>query len=106
MTTVGPRWLREQITALPPAKWGARLMPFRHVDMAFGPEDLKILHDVFGLAWQRLLNDGLEGDDNQVEEARRRLAKCIMANAEPERLDVKMLFEKCLARFYQRSEHA
>jgi hypothetical protein len=51
-------------------------MPFRHVDTSgFGPEDLKILHDVFDLSWQRLLNDGLESDDNQVEEARRRLGK-------------------------------
>ena len=59
-------------------------MPFRNEDTsAFGPEDLEILHDVFDLAWQRLLNEGFEGDDDQLEEARRRLAKCIMANAVP-----------------------
>ena len=102
MTTVGPRWLREQITALSPAKWGARIMPFRHVDTsAFGPEDLKILHDVFDLSWQRLLAEGLNGSDDQLEAARRRLAKCIMANATPGNLDVKLLFERCLDFFRQ-----
>lgn len=72
-------------------------MPFRHEDTsAHGPEDLKILHDVFNLAWQRLLNDGLNGDDDQLEAARCRLAKCIMANATPGKLDVQLLFERCL----------
>jgi hypothetical protein len=50
-------------------------MPFCHEDTsAFGPEDLKILHDVFDLAW-RVLADGF-GNNNyeEVEDARRLLA--------------------------------
>jgi hypothetical protein len=77
-------------------------MPFRHEDTsAFGPEDLAILHDVFDLAWQRLLADGLDGDNDQLEEARRRLAKCIMEYARPGQLDVPMLLERCLGLFNQ-----
>jgi hypothetical protein len=46
----------------------------RETISAFGPDDLKILHDVFDRAWRRLLLEGLEGDD-EVAVARRRLAK-------------------------------
>jgi hypothetical protein len=79
-------------------------MPFRHEDTsAFGPEDLKILHDVFELAWRRVLADGF-GDNNyeDVEKARRLLATCIMANAKAGELDVEMLFERCIGTFHKR----
>jgi hypothetical protein len=77
-------------------------MPFRHEDIsAFGPDDLKILHDVFDLAWRRLLLEGLEVDGDQVAGARRRLAKCIMANAKPGQLDVELLLERCVDLFNQ-----
>ena len=79
-------------------------MPFRHENTsAFGPEDLKILHEVFDLAWQRLFADGFRGkDDEGVNNARRILATCIMANAKPGQLDVQPLFERCLGAFHQR----
>jgi hypothetical protein len=77
-------------------------MPFRQEDIsAFGPDDMKILHDVFDLAWRRLLLEGLEGDDDEVAVARRRLAKCIMANAKPGQLDVELLLERCVDLFNQ-----
>jgi hypothetical protein len=81
-------------------------MPFRHEDTsAFGPEDLKILHDVFDLAWQRLRADSFgDKDGEQVENARSLLATCIMQNAKPGQLDVKLLFERCLSAFTQRWE--
>ena len=69
--------------------------------IGFGPEDLKILHDVFDLSWQRLLFEGLNGSDDQLEAARRHLAKCIMANAKPGDLDAALLFERCLGLFKQ-----
>jgi hypothetical protein len=77
-------------------------MPFRQEDTsAFGPDDLKILHDVFDLAWRRLLLEGLEVDGDQVAGARHRLAKCIMANAKPGQLDVELLLERCVDLFNQ-----
>jgi hypothetical protein len=81
-------------------------MPFRHENTsAFGPEDLKILHEVFDLAWQRLLADGFRcKDDEDVNNARRILATCIMTNATPGQLDVQLLFERCLGTFHQRQE--
>jgi hypothetical protein len=80
-------------------------MPFRHENTsAFGPEDLKILHEVFDLAWQRLVADGLGSrTDEEVENARRRLAECIMTLAKPGQLDVEQLFERCLGVFRQRA---
>jgi hypothetical protein len=73
-------------------------MPFRHHDTsAFDPDDLKILHDVFELAWQRL---GLVGTDEEIADARRRLATCIMTLARPRALDVPLLLERCLSQFY------
>jgi hypothetical protein len=75
-------------------------MPFRHEDTsAFEPDDLKILHEVFDLAWQRL---ALVGTDDEVAEARRRLATCIMTLAKPRALDVPFLLEHCLGQFNQR----
>ena len=75
-------------------------MPFRHEDTSvFGPEDLAILHEVFELGWQKLLTNGFDGDGDQLAEARRRLAKCIMAHAKPKELDVPLLLERCLAQF-------
>ena len=75
-------------------------MPFREEDIsAFGPDDLKILHDVFDLAWRRLLLGGLEVDGDQLAGARRRLARCIMANAKPGQLDVELLLERCVHLF-------
>jgi hypothetical protein len=80
-------------------------MPFRQEDIsAFGPKDLKILHEVFELAWEKLLFEGL--DDTDPEEcaaARSKLAKCIMANATPGQLDVRMLLERCLYLFNQKA---
>ena len=74
-------------------------MPFRHEDVsAFGPEELRILRDVFDLAWQRLLADGLDGRGD--DDDRRRLAKCIMAHAKPGNLDVTLMLERCIAQFY------
>jgi hypothetical protein len=83
-------------------------MPFRHENTsAFGPEDLKILHEVFDLAWQRLLADGLGGtDDEEVNNARRILATCIMTNAKARQLDVQLLFERCLSTFDSRRRKA
>ena len=83
---------------------GKRHMPFRHEDTsAFGPEDLKVLHDVFDLAWRKILASGF-GNNNyeDVEDARRLLATCIMTNAKPGQLDVDLLFERCLGAFRQR----
>jgi hypothetical protein len=79
-------------------------MPFRHEDTsAFGPEDLKILHEVFDLAWRRILADGFDTNNyEEVENARRLLATCIMTNAKPGQLDVDLLFERCLGAFRQR----
>ena len=55
-------------------------MSFRSEDIsAFGPEELTVLHAVFDLAWQRILDDGFDGTD--ALDARRQLAKCIMAHA-------------------------
>ena len=83
---------------------GKRGMPFRHEDTsAFGPEDLKILHDVFDLAWRRVLADGFGNNNNEeVEDARCFLATCIMTNAKPGQLDVDLLFERCLGAFRRR----
>jgi hypothetical protein len=80
-------------------------MPFRHENTsAFGPEDLKILHEVFDLAWQRLVAGGLgRWDDEGRETARRLLATCIMTYAKPGQLDVELLFERCLGAFNQDS---
>jgi hypothetical protein len=78
-------------------------MPFRHEDTsAFGPEDLKILHEVFELAWQRLAGSYSGKDDEEVESARRLLATCIMTYAKPRQLDVDLLFERCMGAFNQR----
>ena len=75
-------------------------MPFRHEDMsAFGPEDLKILHEVFDLAWQRLAGSYRGKEDEEVEAARLLLARCIMTYAKPRQLDVDLLFERCLGAF-------
>jgi hypothetical protein len=78
-------------------------MPFRDEDTsAFGPEDLKILHEVFDLAWQRLVADGFGSrTDEEVETTRRLLARCIMTLAKPGQLDVDLLFERCLGAFRQ-----
>jgi hypothetical protein len=76
-------------------------MPFRNQDIsAFGPEELAVLHAVFDLAWQRVLSDGF--DELPLIDARRRLAKCIMAHAKPGQLDVPMMLKDCLAQFRQR----
>ena len=76
-------------------------MPSRSEDIsAFEPEELTVLHAVFDLAWQRVLEDGFDGTD--ALEARRRLAKCIMAHAKPGELDVPLMLEGCLAQFNQR----
>jgi hypothetical protein len=73
-------------------------MPFRHEDVsAFGPKELEILHEVFDLAWHRVLANGLDGAGHQ--DARRRLAQCIMAHAKPGKLDVPFLLERCIAQF-------
>ena len=87
-----------------PGARGKRGMPFRHEDTsAFGPEDLKILHDVFDLAWRRVLADGFGNNNNEeVEDARCFLATCIMTNAKPGQLDVDLLFERCLGAFRRR----
>ena len=47
----------------------------------FGPGDLVSLKETFDLAWQRLLADGLQGNSKQLDESRKRLAKCILAFA-------------------------
>jgi hypothetical protein len=73
-------------------------MPFPHEDTsAFEPDDLAILNDVFDLAWQRLLADGLHGHGD--EDDRRSLAKCIMAHAKPGNLDVTFLLDHCVVQF-------
>jgi hypothetical protein len=76
-------------------------MPFRHEDIsAFGPDDLTILYQAFNLAWQRLLDDGLAGDKDQLEEARRRLATCIVVHARRRQsLQANDLIETCLVVF-------
>jgi hypothetical protein len=57
-------------------------MPFHKEKMTpFGPGDLVILNEAFDLAWQRLLANGLEGNSKQLDESRKRLAKCILAFA-------------------------
>jgi hypothetical protein len=42
--------------------------------------------------------------DQEVNNARRILATCIMTNATPGQLDVQLLFEGCLGTFHQRQE--
>jgi hypothetical protein len=75
-------------------------MPFRHEDLsAFGPEDLVILHEIFAVAWQKLRVDGIGGDDERIANAKRLLARCIMANAKTGKLDATMLLERCLGQF-------
>jgi hypothetical protein len=79
-------------------------MPFRHENTTgFGPDDLALFHEVFELAWQRLIADGLTGDSRQLEEVRRRLASCIMANATPGHLKKDDLVERCIKSFMQRA---
>ena len=96
----GRRYISDPDTPGKPAH-----MPFRNEDTsAYGPEDLKILHEVFDLAWERLRAPGYGGkNDEEVAVARRLLAKCIMTNAKPGQLDVPLLFERCLGAFHRRS---
>jgi len=80
----------------------AEHMPFRHEDTsAFGPDDLKTLHEVFERVWERLRAEGYDKDEKRREEARLLLATCIMTYAKPRQLDVEMLFERCLGAFHQ-----
>ena len=77
-------------------------MPFRQEDTsAFGPDDLKTLHEVFERVWERLRAEGYGRGEKEREDARRLLATCIMTYAKPRQLYVEMLFERCLGAFHQ-----
>jgi hypothetical protein len=43
-------------------------MPFRHEDTsAFGPDDLKTLHEVFERVWERLRAEGYDRDEKSAK---------------------------------------
>jgi hypothetical protein len=50
-----------------------------------------------------LIDEGLPGGSHQIEEARRHLASCIMANAKPGQLRKNDLVERCIKSFRQRA---
>jgi len=53
-------------------------MPFRHKNtLIFGPDVLAALTAAFDVAWQQVFADRLIENENQIEEFKRVLAKCI-----------------------------
>ena len=63
-------------------------MPFRPENsLVFRPDDVAILTAAFDVAWHQLLCDGLIENQNQIEEFKRLLSKCILVTAILEKLD-------------------
>ena len=83
-------------------------MPFRNENTAaFGPNDLVLLTTTFDSAWQQLQSEGLKlSNEDEIEEARRRLARFILACAFPGRVEVSGLVEECVSAFNGRGKRA